>query len=303
MEIKMTSLREILVAAILWISIGSANAALFIAAHPDDVAYLMNKNAQTDVKNNYPTVFVLLTAGDAQNGTGLANNTKNLPYYRARLKAQEQYVRFWQGLNPDIVPPFPTYSTSFLRGKSVETVRMGNVVIYNLNLPDNGSLMQLNTGRILSVTSISPRNTYRLADVKAVIREIIRINNLATPVINLNTHDPDTGWNPGDHPDHVATGAIVNAALRESPAYTCVNRLFYKGYVIGGYAQTFSDEDLDIHVATIGVLNSALIENGNTSTWDPFHNNFFGKMDFRGIMGTGECNFQPGVVAEDDTGS
>lgn len=268
-----------------------ANAALFIAAHPDDVQYLMSKNAQNDVRSNYPTVFVLLTAGDASHGTATAGNTKNIPYYRARLKAHELCVRFWQGLNPYNRTPLPNYSIQWIKGKRVETVYMGNVVLYNLNLPDNGTLNRLGRGEISSVTSISPSNTYTLNDVKTVIREIIRINNPGTPIINVNTPDPDSLWNPGDHPDHLAAGSIVAAAIAEVPEYRCVHLVFYKGYTVGGYAQTYDQEDLDIHVATIGVLNAGLIENGNTSTWDSFHNNFFGKMDARGVLGTGNCAF------------
>jgi LmbE family N-acetylglucosaminyl deacetylase len=289
----MISLKRIVIVsiAVITAAISQANAALFIAAHPDDVAYLMNKNAQSDVASKYPTVFVLLTAGDASNGTGLGGNTKKIPYYRARLKANEFYVHFWQGMNPDVWAPLSTHSIDVIAGKYVEAVHMGNVVMYNLNLPDNGSLMQLWTGQISSVTSISPVNTYTLAQVKAVIREIIRINNPATAMINLNMPDPDPDWNPGDHIDHLATGAIVNAAVTEAAAYRCVNRLFYRGYVIGSYAQNYTADELSTHVATIGALDSSLVDNGNKGTWDAFHNSFLGKIYFRGILGSGNCAF------------
>jgi LmbE family N-acetylglucosaminyl deacetylase len=168
---------------------------------------------------------------------------------------------------------------------------MGNVVMYFLNLPDNGTLIQLSNGQIPSVTSISPVNTYTLAQLKNVIREIIRINNRATAMINLNTQDPDPNWNPGDHTDHLATGAIVNAAVTEVFEFRCVNRLFYRGYVIGAFAQNYTQEEVEVHTATIGALDATLIANGNRSTWDAFHNNFIGKMDFRGILGVGNCAF------------
>jgi LmbE family N-acetylglucosaminyl deacetylase len=289
----MISLKKIVIASIAWIAAAwfPANAALFITAHPDDVAYLMNKNAQNDVRNNYPTVFVLLTAGDASNGTGLAGNTNNTPYYRARLKAYELYVQFWRGLNPSLPVAIPRHSVEVISGKYVESVQMGNVVMYFLNLPDNGTLSQLASGSIASVTSISPVNKYTLAEVKSVIREIIRINNRATPMINLNTQDPDSAWNPADHPDHLATGAIVKAAVAEVAAYNCLNLLFYRGYVVGGYMPTYTEDELGVHMATIGALNAGLLANGNKSTWDAFHNNFAGKMDFRGILGSGNCAF------------
>jgi LmbE family N-acetylglucosaminyl deacetylase len=268
-----------------------ADAALYIAAHPDDIEYLMARDAQSDVRSNNPTVFVLLTAGDAANGAEPAGNTKDVPYYRARLKAHELSVRFWQGLDPNSAAPLPTYSTELIKGQSVETVTMGNVVLYNLNLPDNGTLRQLSEGTIPSVTSISPINTYTLAQVKDVIREIIRINNPAMATVNVHTSDPDPAWNSGDHPDHLATGAIVSAAITEDAAYRCVNRFFYMGYSVGGHAQSYSQDELDIQVATIGVLNGGLIDNGNKSTWDQFHNGFFGKMNNRRIMSRGSCSF------------
>jgi LmbE family N-acetylglucosaminyl deacetylase len=272
---------------------GTADAALFIAAHPDDIEYMMNRNAQIDVKSKYPTVFVLMTAGDASNGSQPGGNTKDIPYYRARLNAHERAVRFWQGLDSEVAAPLPVYSTEVIEGKSIETVTMGNVVLYNLNLPDDGTLLQLSHGEVPSVISISPINTYTLPQLKAVIRGIIRINNPDTPMINLNTQDPDPDWSPGDHADHRATGEIVSAAVTEVPEFNCVNRIYYKGYVVGTFAPTYSPEELEIQVATIGALNAGLIDNGNKSTWDSFHNNFFGKMDYRGILGTENCAFSP----------
>jgi LmbE family N-acetylglucosaminyl deacetylase len=293
MEVHMISLKSVIINCLftLMIGIGNAKAALFITAHPDDVAYLMNRNAQIDVRGNYPTVFVCVTAGDASNGAGLGGNTRNTAYYRARLRAYEYYVHFWQGIDSGIWAPAAARGTQTIAGKSVETVKMGNVVMYFLNLPDNGSLIQLSAGTISSVTSISPVNIYTLPQLKDVIREIIRINNRSTPTINLNTQDPDTDWNPGDHTDHVATGRIVDAAVTESAPFRCVNRLFYRGYVISAFRPVYSQDEIDVHTATIGALDAALVDNGNRSTWDAFHNGFIGKMDFRGILGSGYCAF------------
>lgn len=269
----------------------TASGAVFVAAHPDDIAYLMNRNAQLAVRNDDHVVYLLVTAGDASNRGGIADNTKNIPYYRARLRAHEMYVHFWQGLDSEVSAPLPVYSVQTIKGKKVETVRMGNAVLYNLNLPDDGTLARLGNRQIASVTSISPINTYTLTDLKNVIREIIRINNLNKPIIEVHTHEPDTGWNPEDHTDHVATGTITNAALSEISAYNCISRGFYKGYIVALYPVTYTEDELQIQIATIGVLNAGLIENGNKSTWNGFHNNFFGKMDVRWVAGRGTCAF------------
>ena len=277
--------------SLLFSLFNTANAALFIAAHPDDIQLLMNRNAQIDVKSNYPTQIVLLTAGDASHGASLGPNSMGIPYYRARLRAHEMSVRFWQGLNPNMAPPMPVYSVQTIWGKQIETVHMGNVVLYNLNLPDDGTLIRLATDRMAAVRSISPVNTYTLVQLKSVIREIIRINNPATPILNLNTHDPEPFWNPGDHNDHIATGAIVSAAVTELAAWQCVTRYFYKGYSLLHKPAVYNEEELHIHLATIGALNAGLLNNGNKSTWDAFHNGFAGRMELRGILGRGYCNF------------
>lgn len=280
------------IAAIAIFATAPTPAAVFFAAHPDDVEYMMARNALIDVSSNYPTVFVLLTAGDAGYGASIGPNVAQTPYYRARLSAHESAIRFWQGLNPQVHAPPPVDSYESFGSFSVEKVIMGNVTLYNLNLPDSEPrLYQLYSGAVGQLTDVEGRNTYTLAALKEVLRQIIERNNRNTPNIVINLPDPDD--NPEDHVDHLATGLVVRQAVNESPAHQCLYRAYYKGYVIRTLPDAMTAHEKTIHIATIGAMNSGLLDKGNLATWDAFHNSFFGKQSFRSEAGgsAGSCNF------------
>lgn len=288
--------------------VATANSAVYIAAHPDDVEYLMNKSASTDVSLRAPTVIVLLTAGDATYKGGIGTNIKGVPYYRARLKAHELTVRYWQGLpsawggpaNPTV--PTPTYTTeSFdtniaVAGatpiKVVEKVIMGNVVLYNMNLPDT-SLLGLARGTYGFQDSISPVNRYGPDDIKYVLREIIRRNNVGVASVAVNFQDPGADLNPNDHGDHIGAGELVTAALNANTNFNCVSRLQYQGYDLTSNSASLvmTPDQLNVHIGTAGAINSGLVDNGNPSTWDTFHNAFFGRQYWRAGPGGGTCHF------------
>jgi hypothetical protein len=61
--------------------------------------------------------------------------------------------------------------------------------------------------------------------------------------------------------------------------------------MITAFPQTYTQEEVEVHTATIGALDAVLVSNGNKSTWDAFHNSFIGKMDLRGNIGVGNCAF------------
>src|SRR5690606_26621892 len=126
-------------------------AAVFIGAHPDDVELFMGRSASVDVYTNNPTVFIVITAGDAGNMASVGPNSKGIPYYRARLRGHEAAVRFWKGLN-GLPVPATVYSTELVGTKNIEKATFGNIVLYNLNLPDGGpvGLTELLNGSISS---------------------------------------------------------------------------------------------------------------------------------------------------------
>lgn len=291
----MRTLQSTLATAVLGAAaVGAAHASIFIAAHPDDVQHLMGRNAANDVINGYPTVIVLLTAGDAGKGAAIAENRKAIPYYRARLNAHEATIQFWQSFTPGASPAAKAYnavpgvvrSTEVLASQNVEKISMGNVTLYNFNLPD-GRLSDLEQYRVGSLASVTGSSTFTLAALRQALRDIIKRTHAGVPTINANYQDYDSA---GDHPDHAATGRIVYWALNDPqfPGYTCIYQNLYQGYNAGNYGDTMNAYDRTLHAATLGVLNGALVANGNASTWDAFHINFIGKMVFRQVGG-GVC--------------
>lgn len=275
----------------------SAHAAVFFGAHPDDIELFMNRNASTDVYVNSPTVFVLTTAGDGGNGGG-GYNSHGTPYYRARLAGHEYALRFWQSLNGQPVAQV-SYSRETIAGKSIEKATFGNVVIYNLNLPDGNmdgsgfsttgsqSLAKLRAGLISQIVSVD-NNSYTLAQLKQVILEIIRINNIGTPTVWVNIQDPDGSYNPGDHSDHLTTGQLVLDAIQTTP---CINKVMYVDYDSANRPENMTVAEKNIHVGTWGALNSGLVNSGNTNTWEPGHNSWLGRQYMRTSASGIACNF------------
>src|SRR5690606_24321463 len=142
-------------------------AAVFIGAHPDDVELFMGRSASVDVYTNNPTVFIVITAGDAGNMASVGPNSKGIPYYRARLRGHEAAVRFWKGLN-GLPVPATVYSTELVGTKNIEKATFGNIVLYNLNLPDGGpvGLTELLNGSISRLADVQGINNFSSSELK-----------------------------------------------------------------------------------------------------------------------------------------
>ena len=263
-----------------------AQSAVYFAAHPDDLVFLMGRNAFRDIRAGYPTVIVILTAGDAGNGVGaniygrhgdFDHNNSGHQYYRVRLNAHHEAIRYWvhaAGTTP-VVMGSESFGPSI---PAVEKVTIGNVTIYNLNLPDShleGFLPEgsynpelpgkhaLNQFTVLR--DITRTNEYTREGFKEILRQIIRRNNIGarTVVVNFHEYDPyfsEYGYNDKmlfdpltnsmrlmnltiqDHRDHTATGKWVVTALDEHPAYHCLYRAAYMGYAVVHHEYYVRDE-------------------------------------------------------------
>lgn len=298
-----------------------ACAAVFFAAHQDDVVLLMARSSQLDIKANIPTVIVVLTAGDAGNGAEAAGpgglrahqyNQQGNPYYRVRHNAHEAALSSWV---PAGHSKLPQRSVEYFGTgvPAVETVRIGNVLIYNLNLPD-GMLQDFYEGKHPVLFDVTGANGYTTASLRRTLRLIIRRNHAGTSrvVINQHEHTPEhsePGYNESrltatyiDHPDHTAAGRLVRDALDTMPGYCCVNRVMYMGYAIGALPDTMSEAEKQSQAAAFTSLDQVLKNQGNITynygsraeqlgSFDPFHTGFFGKQRWRFKPGSGLCVF------------
>lgn len=286
----------------------AALGAVFFAAHPDDIVLMMGRNAFNDIRGGHPTVLVVVTAGDAGNGVSanahgfdgnFDHNQQGKPYYRVRLDAHHAALSYWVNANstPTIVKTSESFSAAI---PEVEKIIIGNVIIYNLNLPDGkmegflptgayGFDPTRNTGIYSTLRDVTGRNYYTPASLKETLRQIIRRNNAGrrTVVINLPEHDPhfvQGGYNyqliPDengnllnygridagilDHPDHTAVGRFVITAVNEQPAFHCLYKAVYMGYGIIRLPDSMNAaEKYHQEVATFQRMNGMLIHEGN----------------------------------------
>lgn len=328
-------LRKCIIILFLFITQNST-AAVFFAAHPDDVVLFMGRNAYLDIKGGYSTVIVIVTAGDAGNyaspnirGTdgNFDHNQQGKPYYRVRLDAHNAALQYW--VSP-YAPPMPRRTAERFSSEipAVEKIIIGNVTLYNLNLPD-GKLSDFFAGgiypRMQDVTGV---NTYAPASLRETLRQIISRNNMGRPtvVINLPEHDlgfSEAGYNEltvpdengnllrriridteiQDHPDHTAVGKFVMSAINENPAYRCLYRAVFMGYAIMTLPEVMTPfEKYNQEIAVFHRMNGVLIHQGNVISQphaslplaghdDAFHRSFLGKQRWRDGGGGGVCAF------------
>jgi hypothetical protein len=278
-------------------------ASVFVAAHADDIALFMARNAWTDVQAGDHTVFILTTASDDGHGDYLPNPTGAV-YYRARALGHERALRFWLGSGGTPLAPTES-STVVINGKSVErSVLGGRLTVYYLNLPDgnydgsgfsatgNQSLAKLLAGSIHSISAVTASNpsNYTLAELQATVRSILLQQEHNVAQVWINMLDEDAGRNPADHADHSATTRLMLQVLASAPLQ-CANVARYTSYANSSKPANLSAADSTYHSATWAALNSALIDGGNASTWDSTHNGWLGRQYLFGQFGSGSCAF------------
>jgi hypothetical protein len=295
--------RFLMVMALLLLAAPPALSSIFIAAHADDVALFMAQNAWTDLQEGDRTVFILTTASDDGHGDYIPN-TVGKSFYKARQEGHERLIRFWLGSGGTPIASTVT-SNVLINGKSVERTTIDNrIVLYQFHLPDgtyngngyastgNRSLAKLLAGAIPTISAVTSSNptNYSLAELQGVIRAIVLQHGHGQSSVWVNMLDENTSRNPGDHSDHNATGRLMAGVLGIAPL-PCANVARYTSYSNAGKPANMPAGSGLYHHASWAVLNSALVDGGNQSTWDNEHNSWLGRQYFVAQTGTGACNF------------
>ena len=287
-----------------------ARAAVYFAAHQDDIVLLMGRNAQLDIKGDRPTVLVVLTAGDGGNGNAAVNlaglgahyyNQIGNPYFRVRHNAHEAAI----ARLPAAYSRIPQRSTEYFGAgiTAVEKVRMGNVVIYNLNLPD-GELDRLEKVAPAPLDDITGTNHYLPESLRDTLRQIVarHARESAGPTVHVPEHSPgfsvpsynDLGQvaRISDHRDHTAAGRLVRDGLAADGTLNCLRRVVYMGYAIAALPDAMSAAERLSQAKAYHALNAVLKNQVNMSfdaarqnlhlgSMDNFHTSFFGKQNTR----------------------
>lgn len=296
-----------------------ARAGIYFAAHQDDVVLMMGRSAQSDIRRNVPTVLVTMTAGDAGNRAavltleGIAGRYYNMmgnPYFRVRHNAQEAAIAYWvPAVHSRIVQRATEYFGPDI--PAVERTRIGNVTLYNLNLPD-GHLQRFHAGQSTVMADVTGTNRYTPASLRETLRQIISRSNQAasTVIVNLPEHDPthqEPGYNDDgevarnpDHTDHTTTGRFVRDALSERAENRCVWQVVYMGYAIRSMPDTMTEIEKQSQIGSFTALDTVMRNQGNVSYFserrrmqpgamDVFHTSFYGKQRWRNGGGDGSA--------------
>ncbi|MES2321380.1 MAG: PIG-L family deacetylase [Pseudomonadota bacterium] len=311
----------------LALAMAPPRATVYVAAHQDDIVLLMGRSVQTDIKADLPTVLIVMTAGDAGNGSSPASamgirghqyNQMGNPYFRVRHNAQEAAITYWLPARHARAPRRSTESFGD-RLPRVEKVEIGNVVLYYLNLPD-GQLDAFHTGAQATMADIEGVNVYTQESLRNTLREIIRRNHRSVVGVMVHTPDPTPDFRApdynengmvhalSDHPDHVAAGRFMRDAIASSAELACVDLSLYMGYWIRTLPDSMTYGEKQSQVSAFTILDTVLKNQGNIASrdaqlrerlgsMDAFHTSFYGKQKWRPLLATGErCTVVTTVV-------
>jgi len=203
--------------------VGAAKAkgAMHIVAHPDDALLFLNPDQQRDIVSGRPVQIVYLTAGE---------NTFDATYWQARevgaLAAAASLAGVANAWTPSIVPvngfnllvqqltAKPTVTIVFMR------LPDGNADGSGFPLSNNQSLQSLWTGTIAAMDAVDGSASY---DKSGLIATLVALM-AATRPLSIRTQDFINTFGGGDHSDHYAAGAFVQAA---NAAYVGSRRTLY----------------------------------------------------------------------------
>lgn len=281
-----------------------AHASFFAAAHPDDIELFMGGAVLSDLQSGAPTIFIVLTGGDAGAGTGAVApgygiNIYSNGYAKTRISAHVSAVRFAAGTAGTPIEA-TTWGTVTIAGKVVDYAKFGSVYSYHLYLPDGGfggagfpgtnyqSLQKLYGSQIASVDSYgSVKNSYTRADVLAVLRGILAKHGAGVSKW-INLQESNTALSPNDHSDHTHASLFMQEAASSYPCYSLAK---FIDYDTANRPENLSEARIRDKFAMWGALNSGLIDLGNPRTYEPGHNVWVPREYLSTLAGQGSCVF------------
>ncbi len=185
----------------------------YVVAHADDWQLFMCPYVYKDiVATDCKVVFIITTAGDA----GM-----NSRFWHAREEGLKSSIRFCivplSALSEfDAERDFNNYKISFCEINNTDT--------YFLRLPDGNldgsgfaasnfqSLSRFKSGQIDVISAIDNSAMYQSwPQLVALIESIIVFESAGFSNLWIHYLNPDVVKNPNDHPDHIATGNLIQS--------------------------------------------------------------------------------------------
>lgn len=236
----------------------------YIVAHADDWQLFMQPNVYKDlVTPGSKVVFIITTAGDAG-----ADET----YWAAREEGLKSSLRFC------LAPLAGLKESSGTKKFNFHTINYGlinNATCYFLRLPDGNqdgsgfqarnfhSLARLRSGAINTATALDDSAAYAgWTDLYTTLQTIISDESRGIPNVWVNYLNPDTGKNPNDHSDHIATGQAVQAM----GAIPGLHHALFVGYSLSNALENLNGTDLFWKAGMFSAYEKTVFDRSGYST-------------------------------------
>ncbi len=236
----------------------------YIVAHADDWQLFMQPHVYQDlVDPHIKVIFIITTAGDAGSDEH---------YWRAREKGCESSIRFCLAPRLSLTESSDVGNFS---GHQIYYSTINHTTSYFLRLPDGNldskgfekynheSLPRLKDAAIAKITAVDKSTSYNdWEDLCKTIEAIILYESAEIPEISLNYLNPDKIENPGDHPDHTATGEAI---MQIASGASFIQNLFV-GYSVNNVDNKLSDQDLFWKAAMFAAYEKTVFDLSGYST-------------------------------------
>ena len=238
--------------------------AFYVVAHADDWQLFMYPNVYKDlVSPRCKTVFIITTAGDG----GMDKK-----FWMSREEGSKSSIRFCLAPYTNIAEKS---GDDIFNKHPVHHCSINNTITYFLRLPDgnlngNGhelgnfeSLTKLQTGQSDTIAAIDQSTTYKnWDDLITTIESIIHFEKGDLNTCSINYPNPDARLNPGDHPDHIATGY----ALQQLSFIKQLHQFLFVGYDTRNTAAQLSTSEVFYKTAMFAVYDKAVYDASGYST-------------------------------------
>ena len=237
---------------------------IFIVAHADDWQLFMHPFPCNDLRlAGCKVVFIISTAGDG----GM-----NKKFWKAREDGSNSSVRFCIGSH---IECNEKRGRRRFNGHNIAYWSANNSITYFLRLPDgnldsNGfalgqyqSLAKLHKGTIKSITTIDHSTTYHGWDDLVETMETIiesEAGNISNKLVNYI--NPDRKRNVNDHPDHVATGLV----LQDMALIDYFSQTLFVGYNVQKLQKKLSPVEIFWKAGLMAVYEKAVYDKSGYST-------------------------------------
>jgi len=236
----------------------------YIVAHADDWQLFMYPNVYNDlVASGSKVVYVITTAGEAG---------ADERFWAAREEGTKSSLRF-------CLAPFAALlqssGTREFNHHNINYCSIKNSTCYFLRLPDgnldgNGftahnyqSLCKLKAKQISTITAVDNSTTYNSwLDFYTTLETIILSESHGISTVWINYLNPDTGANPNDHQDHVATGQAVQAMTINSS----LQQALFVGYNVSNVSESLNGTDLFWKAGMFAAYEKAVFDGSGYST-------------------------------------